>query len=56
MKHIVYPGGHDFRPAYLKISNLKNIFLKFHFLALTTTATPKVKEDIINELKKNRSF
>jgi superfamily II DNA helicase RecQ len=25
-------------------------------LALTTTATPKVKEDIINELKKNRSF
>jgi ATP-dependent DNA helicase RecQ len=41
--------GHDFRPAYLKISILKNISKK-PFLALTATATPKVKEDIITEL------
>jgi ATP-dependent DNA helicase RecQ len=30
--HCVSPVGHDFRPAYLKTSNLKNIFLKFHWL------------------------
>jgi ATP-dependent DNA helicase RecQ len=49
MKHIVYhQWGHDFRPAYLKISNLKKHFLKFHFLALTNRAL-KLR-DIINEL------
>lgn len=48
--HCVSQWGHDFRPAYLKISTLKTHFPKIPFLALTATATPKVKEDIINEL------
>lgn len=48
--HCVSQWGHDFRPAYLKISSLKKHFPKTPFLALTATATPKVKEDIINEL------
>ncbi|HJS00335.1 MAG TPA: ATP-dependent DNA helicase RecQ [Flavobacterium sp.] len=48
--HCVSQWGHDFRPAYLKISNLKTLFPKIPFLALTATATTKVKEDIINEL------
>ena len=48
--HCVSQWGHDFRPAYLKISSLKTHFPKTPFLALTATATPKVKEDIINEL------
>jgi ATP-dependent DNA helicase RecQ len=48
--HCVSQWGHDFRPAYLKISNLKTHFPKIPFLALTATATPKVKEDIITEL------
>ena len=48
--HCVSQWGHDFRPAYLKISSLKTHFPKVPFLALTATATPKVKEDIINEL------
>ncbi len=48
--HCVSQWGHDFRPAYLKISNLKTYFPKVPFLALTATATPKAKEDIINEL------
>jgi ATP-dependent DNA helicase RecQ len=48
--HCVSQWGHDFRPAYLKISSLKTHFPKIPFLALTASATPKVKEDIINEL------
>jgi ATP-dependent DNA helicase RecQ len=48
--HCVSQWGHDFRPAYLKISNLKTHFPKVPFLALTATATPKVKQDIISEL------
>lgn len=47
--HCVSQWGHDFRPAYLKISELKKHFQKVPFLALTATATPKVKEDIITE-------
>lgn len=48
--HCVSQWGHDFRPAYLKISKLKSHFPKIPFIALTATATPKVKEEIIKEL------
>ena len=48
--HCISQWGHDFRPAYLKISELKKHFPKLPFLALTATATPRVKEDIITEL------
>ncbi|SFE65975.1 RecQ family ATP-dependent DNA helicase [Flavobacterium xueshanense] len=48
--HCVSQWGHDFRPAYLKISELKKHFPKVPFLALTATATTRVKEDIIIEL------
>jgi len=47
--HCVSQWGHDFRPAYLKISDLKKYFQKVPFLALTATATARVKEDIITE-------
>jgi ATP-dependent DNA helicase RecQ len=48
--HCVSQWGHDFRPAYLKISNLKNAFSKVPFALTATAATPRVKEDIIKEL------
>ena len=48
--HCVSQWGHDFRPAYLKIANLKNHFPKTSFLALTASATERVKEDIISQL------
>lgn len=48
--HCVSQWGHDFRPAYLKISELKKHFPKIPFLALTATATPRVIEDIKTEL------
>ena len=56
--HCVSQWGHDFRPAYLKISELKKFFPKIPFLALTATATPRVIEDIRTqlELKNPRHF
>jgi len=52
--HCVSQWGHDFRPAYLKIAQLKDFFPKVPFLALTASATPRVKEDIIEQLKLNK--
>ena len=49
--HCVSQWGHDFRPAYLKINLLKEHFDKIPFLALTATATKRVKDDIIVQLK-----
>jgi ATP-dependent DNA helicase RecQ len=49
--HCVSQWGHDFRPAYLKIVKLKEYFPKVPFLALTASATPRVKEDIIIQLQ-----
>lgn len=49
--HCISQWGHDFRPAYLKVSDLKDFFPKVPFLALTASATPKVQEDICKELR-----
>ena len=49
--HCVSQWGHDFRPAYLKIVQLKEFFPKVPFLALTASATLRVKEDVITQLK-----
>ncbi|TDD94451.1 RecQ family ATP-dependent DNA helicase [Flavobacterium cellulosilyticum] len=48
--HCVSQWGHDFRPAYLKISNLKTYFPRVPFLALTASATKTVLEDVIIQL------
>ena len=49
--HCVSQWGHDFRPAYLKISVLKKHFTKIPFLALTASATARVKDDVIHQLE-----
>lgn len=49
--HCISQWGNDFRPAYLKISNLKTNFPKTPILALTASATPRVKKDILQILK-----
>ena len=49
--HCVSEWGHDFRPDYLSISNVRNHFPDAVCLALTATATLHVREDIIRNLK-----
>ena len=49
--HCVSQWGHDFRPAYLKISSLKKHFTKIPFLALTASATQRVQDDVIVQLQ-----
>lgn len=49
--HCVSQWGHDFRPDYLEIASVRNIFPKAVVIALTATATSQVREDIISNLK-----
>lgn len=48
--HCISEWGHDFRPAFRAIKNLRTLFPQIPFMALTATATPKVLEDIITAL------
>ena len=49
--HCISQWGNDFRPAYLKINQLKEYFPKVPYLALTATATERVQKDIIEKLE-----
>jgi len=48
--HCISQWGYDFRPSYLKISEIRRIIPDKAILALTATATPDVVEDIQNQL------
>src|SRR3989338_2145409 len=43
--------GHDFRPDYRNLKSLRRKFPRVPIVALTATATEKVREDIIKQLK-----
>lgn len=48
--HCVSQWGHNFRPAYLKISVLKIHLPHVPYIALTASATKRVQDDIIKHL------
>ena len=48
--HCISEWGHDFRPSYRNLAGLKRRFGGIPVLALTATATPRVKNDIIEQL------
>ena len=49
--HCISQWGYDFRPAYLKIAEIRDLLPSVPVLALTATATPEVVKDIQSRLK-----
>ena len=54
--HCISEWGHDFRPEYRKIREIIELIdTELKIVALTATATPKVQDDIVKNLKINNS-
>ena len=54
--HCISEWGHDFRPEYRKIRDIiDQINSNIKIIALTATATPKVQDDVIKNLKIDNS-
>jgi len=49
--HCISQWGHDFRPEYRNLSELRRTFLDTPLIALTATATLRVKDDILGQLR-----
>lgn len=48
--HCISQWGYDFRPSYLRIADIRQLFPQVPVLALTATATPDVVDDIQERL------
>lgn len=49
--HCISEWGHDFRPEYRQIARLREFLPDVPVMALTATATGRVREDIVKHLK-----
>lgn len=48
--HCISEWGHDFRPEYRQLAGLRQIFPQVPMMALTATATERVRQDIVKLL------
>ncbi len=49
--HCISEWGHDFRPEYRELKKLRSLLPDVPIMALTATATERVREDILEQLK-----
>ncbi|HTE86992.1 MAG TPA: DNA helicase RecQ [Dehalococcoidia bacterium] len=49
--HCISEWGHDFRPEYRELTRLRDLFPSTSVAAFTATATPRVQEDIVQQLR-----
>ncbi len=54
--HCISEWGHDFRPEYRRLVELRERFPKIPFMALTATATERVRKDIAAQLRLQDPF
>ena len=54
--HCISQWGHDFRPAYRNISQLRDLKPEAPVIGLTATATKKVVQDIAEQLELNQAL
>lgn len=54
--HCVSEWGHDFRPEYRQLRQLRQWFANVPIMALTATATERVRHDIITQLELTDPF
>ncbi len=48
--HCISEWGHDFRPDYRNLKNLRTLWPDVPIIALTATATTQVRDDIVSQL------
>ena len=51
--HCISEWGHDFRPDYRTLAELRDLFPQTPIMALTATATERVQRDIVEQLRLN---